>query len=371
MTKSNYYKMPSIKAINAKAKKSDIIGVSFFAGCGGSSTGLKMAGINVKYASEFIPAAVETYKANAPQTYVDDRDIRKVKPKEVLKILGLKAGELDHMDFSPPCSSYSTAGARDKGWNKAKHYSDGVHQRTDDLFDASIPMLAELAPKTFTMENVPGLVQGKAKGVFLDVLAKLKAAGPGYEVSVRCLNASLLGVPQARERLIFVGVRKDLVKLGFKPLHPEPLDGPVPTVREALPHIVAVKAKYHGDLLTYVPSDIPSPTITASDGQNSETAAFSCGGFVEDKDGKRRKYKISELKKICAFPDDFVFTGKYEQQFERMGRAVPPLMMARVALRLTKEILQPYNALPESKRAAAKKGLKFGASTTDEKAKKK
>lgn len=340
--KSNFYKMPSIKAINKKAKASSITGISLFAGCGGSSTGLKMAGINVLYAAEFIPEAVKTYRANAPQTFVDDRDIRKIKAKDILKKLGMKKGELDHFDFSPPCSSYSSAGARDKGWNKAKHYSDGVHQRTDDLFDASIPLLAEIAPKTFTMENVPGLVQGKAKGVFLDVLAKLKAAGPGYVVEVKKLNAAYLGVPQARERLIFVGVRKDLVKMGFKPLHPEPLPGPVPTVREALPHIVQIKGK-QGDILTYIPSDVPSPTITASDGLNSETAGFSCGGFVEDNKGKRRKYTIDELKVICAFPPDFVFTGKYEQQFERMGRAVPPLMMARVAKRLVQEILEPYH----------------------------
>lgn len=337
--KSNYYVMPTMKAINKKKKP--FTGASFFSGCGGSSTGHKMAGINIMYANEYVIAAQDTYALNHPKTYLDRRDIRKVTVAEVLKRLKMKKGELDLLDGSPPCSSYSSAGARDKGWNKVKHYSDEVHQRTDDLFIEFVRMLKGLMPKVFVMENVPGLVQGKAKGVFLEVMKMLKDCG--YEVKVRVINAALLGVPQARERLIFIGVRNDLVKKGFHPVFPEPLPGRMPTVREALPHIRAIKGKKAG-ILTYIEADVPSPTITASDGLTSETAGFSCGGFVETYDGERRKYKISELKKICAFPPDFQFTGKYEQKFERMGRAVPPLMMARITKRVVTDILEPYYA---------------------------
>src|SRR5882672_5200454 len=133
-----YIKIPSMKQINAKTKP--YTGVSFFAGCGGSSTGHKAAGINILYANEFIEPARESYKLNAPTTIVDGRDIRLVNPKDVLKQIGLKKGELDLMDFSPPCKSFSTAGKGSKGWNKEAHYSDGVHQRTDDLFDEGIRM---------------------------------------------------------------------------------------------------------------------------------------------------------------------------------------------------------------------------------------
>lgn len=335
----NYYKMPKMTAINAKKKL--YTGASFFSGCGGSSTGHKMAGINMLYANEYVKAAQDTYELNHPATFMDRRDIRTVTAKEVLKHMGLKKGDLDLLDGSPPCSSYSAAGTRDKGWNKPKHYSDEVFQRTDDLFQEFVRILKGVMPKTFVVENVPGLVHGSAKGVFLEVMEAFKEAG--YVVSARILNASYLGVPQARERLIFVGVRNDLAKMGFKPVHPEALPGPQPTVRDALPHIVAIKRVTNG-ILTYVPSDVPSPTITASDGTNSETAAFSCGGFVETADGERRKYTIKELKRICAFPPDFQFTGKYRQKFERMGRAVPPLMMAKVTKEIINQILTPYYA---------------------------
>ncbi len=330
--------MPSMSEINKFKKR--FSGASFFSGCGGSSTGHKMAGINIMYANEFIPAAQDTYVANHTSTILDRRDVRKVSAKEVLAILGLKKGQLDLLDGSPPCKSFSTAGKRDKGWNKAAHYSDGVHQRTDDLFKEFIRLLSGLMPKTFVIENVPGMVKGSAKGMFLETLKELKACG--YEVKAAVLNASQLGVPQARERLIFVGVRNDLVKMGLQPVFPKPHKGPPPSVKAFLPHIVALKGKVQGNVLTYIQSDVPSPTITASDSQNSETAAFSGGGFVETSKGERRKYKISELKKICAFPDDFKFTGTYEQRFERMGRAVPPMMMAHVTASIVEHVLEPF-----------------------------
>lgn len=333
-------RMPDMKEI--RKWKTKYKGISTFSGCGGSSLGHRMAGIKIMWANEFIPAAQDTYEANHLDTILDRRDIRKVKAKDILKATGLKKGEVDLFDSSPPCKSFSTAGARDKGWNKESHYSDGVKQRTDDLFNEFIRLLTKIQPKVFVAENVPGMVQGKAKGLFIEYIKAM--ADAGYEVKARIIDASYLGVPQARNRLIFVGVRNDLVKMGFHPVFPEPWKRKLPTVKQFLPHITAIKAKENGQLLTYVPSDRPSPTIVASDGTNSETAGFSCGGFVETKDGERRKYKISELKKICAFPDDFKLTGDYKQKFERLGRAVPPLMMASVTKAIIEGILDPYYA---------------------------
>ena len=328
--------VPSMAKINAHKKSFKAI--SLFSGCGGSSTGHKMAGLDVLYANEFVPAAQDTYALNHPKTYLDRRDIRDVKASEILKITGLKKGQLDLLDASPPCKAFSTAGARESGWGKASHYSDGIHQRTDDLFGEFIRILRGVMPKVFVAENVPGLVQGKAKGMFLDILKDLKESG--YEVSARVINGAYLNVPQARERLIFVGVRKDLVKLGYHPVHPIPVSDPI-SVRSVLPHIHFLKSKKNG-ILTYIPADIPSPTIVASDGTNSETAGFSSGGFVETETGERRKYTIKELKVISSFPKDFKFTGSYKQQFERIGRAVPPMMMYHVSRCIIRDILKPY-----------------------------
>ena len=334
--------------INARPKK--YTGISTFSGCGGSSTGHKMAGIDIRYANEFIPAAQDTYALNHPATYLDRRDVREVTAGQILKRIGLKKGELDLFDSSPPCKSFSTAGAGAKNWGEAHLYSGGVSQRTDDLFGEFIRLLNGTQPKVFVAENVPGLVQGKAKGMFLEILRDMKACG--YAVSARVIDCSYLGVPQARHRLIFVGVRNDLVKMGFKPVHPEPVTDPV-TVRSVLPHIHYVKSKDRG-ILAYVPSDIPSPTIVATDGTNSETASFSSGGFVEDDKGVRRKYTVKELKVISAFPSDFKLTGTYKQQVERIGRAVPPLAMGYITKTIIQKILKPYYELMEQKGKAAK-----------------
>lgn len=108
----------------------------------------------------------------------------------------------------------------------------GARQVVDDLFFEYARLLDGLQPKVFIAENVKGLVRGHAKGYFLLILARLRACG--YRVEVRVVNAAWLGVPQLRERLIFIGVRDDLCSdLGIAPAFPLPLPYRY-TVREAL-----------------------------------------------------------------------------------------------------------------------------------------
>jgi hypothetical protein len=85
------------------AEPTGLKAVGSFSGCGGSSLGLRMAGIEVKYAIEFIPAAADVYEANLPGTIVDRRDIRNIKPEEILEEVGLRRGDLDIFEGSPPC----------------------------------------------------------------------------------------------------------------------------------------------------------------------------------------------------------------------------------------------------------------------------
>jgi DNA (cytosine-5)-methyltransferase 1 len=88
--------------------------VGSFSGCGGSSCGMKMAGWEVLAAIEFIPAAAETYRANFPETHVFEEDIRKITAEMILKQIGMRRGELDCFEGSPPCASFSAAGAGEK-----------------------------------------------------------------------------------------------------------------------------------------------------------------------------------------------------------------------------------------------------------------
>lgn len=204
-----------------------------FAGCGGSSTGYRMAGYRVVWANEFVPSAQDSYRANMREgTILDPRDIKVIKASEILKAAGLRAGELDLFDGSPPCQAFSMAGQREKGWGKEREYDHGAKQKNEELFTEFARLRDGLQPRVFVAENVKGLVTGAAKGMFLEILRMLKV---GYRVEARLLDAQWLGVPQQRQRLIFVGVREDLAG-DLLPAFPVPLPYRY-SVRDAIPWI--------------------------------------------------------------------------------------------------------------------------------------
>ena len=384
------YAIPSMAEI-AAVPWNGLNVVSTFAGAGGSSLGYRMAGFRVLWANEFVAAAREVYALNArPGTIVDGRDIRAIDPAQILAAIGLQQGELDLLDGSPPCASFSTAGARQEHWGQVKTYSD-TEQRTDDLFFEFARILAGLMPKTFVAENVSGLVKGVAKGYFLDILRTLKA--PGYRVKARLLDAQWLGVPQMRARIIFVGVRDDL---DLEPVHPVPLRYRY-SVRDACPWIARVGDNGRFGAGGMRASDVPSGTIGTGPSRSNGNGRFPPSLVEDDPDRRppvdldgpspavlthgrahtqseltykstaprspeqspddpsrtirthgrgwnpagveRRKFTIAELKRICSFPDDFVLTGTYAQQWERLGRAVPPLMMRAIAQKIRDKIL--------------------------------
>ncbi len=372
------YRVPSMEEIT-KLPKNGYKVVSTFSGCGGSCLGFEMAGFEVIWASEFIPAAQETYRLNHPDTILDTRDIRNVNAESILAATGLKRGEMDVLEGSPPCASFSTAGKREAFWGKVKKYSDTT-QRTDDLFFEYARIVEGLQPKVFIAENVSGLVKGSSKGYFKEIMRKLKACG--YKVKAQLLDAQWLGVPQARQRIIFMGVREDL---GLEPVFPTPLPYRY-SVRDALPNIVrqgdnggfgkgAMRDVREAPIVplgaspqtgngSYSPAvvEVEAPVRVVT---TNPTSAFrkdkktheicpsimagGIGGFntsqyyveVEEVGStERRKFYISELKRICAFPDDFKLSGTYAQQWERLGRSVPPVMVRAIAEVVRDEILE-------------------------------
>ncbi len=340
--------IPSVRTINAAPKR--FVGASLFAGCGGASLGARLAGIDMRYANEFIPIAAKTYKANAPSATVDTTDIRKVSAESVLKACGVKRGELDYLDGSPPCSSFSVA-SRQKGadnYRKPKRYSEGVFQRTDDLFDHFIRIVKGTMPRVFVAENVPGLANSINRGLFLSIHSRLTRLG--YKVTTIILDASQLGVPQQRKRLIFIGVRNDQVVKPGGSIIPRPIAREL-TVRECFPHIVRLRTaagvsqpneKTNRVVVkrSYIDASIPSPTITATDATNTDMARMSCGGWIETIDGERRKYTIEELKIVFGFPKDFKLLGTFEQQWERLGRTHIPLQSYYIAATIIENVLE-------------------------------
>ncbi len=379
------YRIPSMVEI-AAVKPNGLTVVSTFTGAGGSCLGFRMAGFTSLWACEFIPSALEVYELNHPGVPIDPRDIRKIDPVQILKQIGKKKGQVDVLEGSPPCASFSTAGKRSKLWGEVKQYSE-TKQRTDDLFWEFARILKGIMPKVFIAENVTGLVKGVSKGYFKEIFSEL--AGVGYNLQVKVLDAQWLGVPQRRQRVIFMGVRNDLKR---QPVFPKPLPYRY-SVADALPYVKRISgvkySKKPGDgRHTFQDADkVPAPTVKQTMGANTE---WSSEALIEAMKGQaiegqfdavaqgqvskkymnftkphpdepsptvtqmggqvgmasvvhpieRRKFTIPELRRICGFPDDFILTGTYQQQWERLGRAVPPPMMKAVAESIRDHVLK-------------------------------
>lgn len=394
------YRVPSMAEVEA-TEPNGLVVASTFSGAGGSCLGYRMAGFSVAWASEFEPHAADTYRANHPGTVLDTRDVRQVTGADIREAVGR---EVDLLDGSPPCQSFSTAGKRSRGWGVVAGHADGTVQRSDDLFFEYARILGELRPRTFVAENVSGLVKGVAKGYFKRILAALSAQG--YQVRARVLDAQWLGVPQQRNRVIFVGARDDL---GTVPSFPVPLPYRY-SLGDACPWLASMHWDPRGQFTPadYGAGDTPQAITVGSTGQwrvvgrtggwsgRGETGEewsgdepfptvqagghmrayvedagleFHSGGWNDGKRrgtdepspsvqaggldggshsqvsvagaGRRRRLTINELKRICSFPDDFVLDGPYEKQWARLGNSVPPLMMRAVAEVVRDTILLP------------------------------
>ena len=167
--------------------------------------GYKLAGFDVIGCNEIDPKVIEVYKLNHKPRYSFNCSIR-----EMLKIdLPEDLYILDILDGSPPCTSFSTAGVRERDWGKEKKFSEGqAHQRLDDLFFEFIALAKKLQPKFVVAENVTGIVKGKARGYIKEIMKAYFDAG--YITQIFRLNAANMGVPQARERIFFILKRRDI-----------------------------------------------------------------------------------------------------------------------------------------------------------------
>lgn len=333
--------------------------VSTFSGGGGSCLGYRMAGYRVLWSNEFVEEAQKTYRANH-SAILDTRDIREVNGSDILEATGLDVGEIDVFDGSPPCCAFSTAGKREKGWGKKNAYSDGKVQVIDDLFFEYIRLVGETKPKVFIAENVSGLIKGTAKGYFKAIIRAMQ--DEGYTVKAALLNASWLGVPQARERVIFQGVRNDL---GLSPVFPKPNKRQT-TLGEAFDSLEQdeeqrawLLEKYKGYKVGKKLSEMPkNPKKPIGYNKFSGGTSYfnlvrqsmerpcttvcqtgNLGSATVTHPSEDRPFTIPELKRIFTIPDDFVLTGTYGQQWERLGRMVPPVMMREISSTVEREIL--------------------------------
>lgn len=179
---------------------------SCFACGGGSTMGYKLAGFDVIGCNEIDPRMMAAYVANHHPKYSFLEDIRTFKNRTDLPE---ELYHLDILDGSPPCSSFSMAGSREDGWGVEKKFREGQSEQVlDTLFFDFIDLAKKLQPKVVIAENVKGLLLGEAREYYKKISFCFEDAG--YEIQDFLLNAADMGVPQTRERVFFIGLRKDL-----------------------------------------------------------------------------------------------------------------------------------------------------------------
>ena len=181
--------------------------------------GYKLAGFEHLGGVEIDEKVAEIYRLNHKPKHLFVEDIRKFNKRNDLPA---ELYSLDILDGSPPCSTFSMAGSREKAWGKEKQFREGqAVQVLDDLVFEYVRTIEKLKPKVCLLENVRGIIQGNAKAYSKEIVRQMEAAG--YRVQVFLLNAASMGVPQKRERVFFIGQRNDLglpkLNLVFNELH--------------------------------------------------------------------------------------------------------------------------------------------------------
>jgi DNA (cytosine-5)-methyltransferase 1 len=319
-----------------KVEKNGLKVFSTFACGGGSTMGYKMSGFDVIGCNEIDPGMLQIYKVNHSPKYsflesIETFKLRNDLPKELF--------ELDVLDGSPPCSSFSMAGSREKAWGKSKKFREGqVDQVLDDLFFHYIELARRFQPKVVIAENVKGMLQGNAKGYVKQIINLFGVAG--YDVQLFLLNGATMGLPQARERVFFICRRKDLkwsdLRLGFNekaiPLivafEGAPSDG-VGLNTEMKKRWMAMKEGEGGGVLgkfnqfKKLSRFKPSFTLTANHQLLSHPT-------------KPRYLNNYELKMISSFPIDYKFKSEKLAGYQ-MGMSVPPLMMHKISEQIYKQ----------------------------------
>ena len=308
---------------------------SCFACGGGSTMGYKLAGFDVLGCNEIDPKMIEAYKANHNPKYAYLEPIQTFKLREDLP---QELYELDILDGSPPCSSFSMAGNREKDWGKDKVFREGqAMQVLDTLFFDFIDLAKKLQPKVVVAENVKGLLMGEAIAYVREIYKQFDEAR--YYCQHWLLDASKMGVPQRRERVFFIALRKDLaapfliqqdmftqvpeLKLDFNEaeIDLESLD-----IELKGKHFVSAGNERHIKFgrLRYGNSNEVAFTLTATGNQVDYFDKIENESFVNGK-----KFNNEQVNLIATFPTDYNFNRK--RNIYMCGMSVPPVMTAQIA----------------------------------------
>jgi DNA (cytosine-5)-methyltransferase 1 len=303
--------------------------------CGGGSTmGYKLAGFEHLGGVEIDPQVADVYKTNHDPKYLFVEDIREFAnrtefPEDLY--------DLDILDGSPPCSSFSMAGNREKDWGKEKVFREGqAKQRLDDLFFDYIKLAKKLQPKVVIAENVKGMLQGNAKTYVKRVKDEFEKAG--YKVQLFLLNAASMGVPQKRERVFFICQRNDLnfpkleLKFNEETIPFGVIDNNIKdkNISDYYFELWNKRIKTdndYGDIKNRIEGKISLFSTKFIHNEKVVNTIVSGSDYILF--NEPRKPNTNEFCQIGTFPLDYNFK-KIEPKY-LIGMSVPPVMTAQVA----------------------------------------
>ena len=297
--------------------------VSLFSGCGGLDLGFEKAGFNILWANEYDKDIWETYRHNHQNTFLDTRSITEIPSEEVPECDGIIGG--------PPCQSWSEGGSK-----------RGLNDKRGQLFWDYIRILNAKSPKFFVAENVKGMLMNRYGNALDDFKKAFSAAGEfGYDLYFFLVNAADYDVPEDRERVLFIGFRKDL-HVNYRLPAPTSPAGKRITLRQAIGDLAKKEPKgfesvvnTKNDWNTEIPNhdylvggfssiflsrnrvrswDEMSYTIQASGRQcplhpqapKMRKINENKHVFIEGQEHLYRRFSVREVARIQTFPDDFI-----------------------------------------------------------------
>ncbi len=329
--------------------------ISLFSGCGGLDLGFKKAGFNIVWANDFDKDAQAVYSINLGK--IDGRDILDVSEKEIPN------GDILTAGF--PCQPFSNAGNR-----------KGVHDSRGLLYKECLRIIEEKSPKVIVFENVKGLLSSKyidgrnLADVIISDLENIN--GVGYDVTYRLVNASDYGVPQNRQRVFFIGIRKDLeITFSFPEKHSKKnlslkniLDIPT-NIENNVDWAFSPQAL---SMIEFIPEggswkDVPyehlaprfqkirdnmkkyhSPNFYRRFSRNEICGTMTASAQPENcgiiHPTENRRYTVREVARIQSFPDDFRFITDSPRNIAAMYKVIGNAVPSTLAYNFAKSIME-------------------------------
>jgi len=320
--------------------------IDLFSGAGGMSLGFDQVGFNNIFSIDIEPRFCETYKTNFPKHNLIQKDISKLSNEEIKSLIGNK--NIDVIIGGPPCQGFSMAG------NIGRKFIDDSRNQ---LFREFARIVEIVQPSYFVMENVARLFthnKGETKKEIIELFKKMN-----YNVDCKVVNTADFGIPQVRNRVLFIGNRiSNTIVFPTKTI-----DKPI-SIKEAIDKLPKLKSGEKSKIPNHISMKHSEQMLEkmkyVSDGGNRNEIPE----LIRPKSGDVRKYirykstepsvcvtgdmrkifhysqnralTVRELATLQTFPLDFIFKGSTISQQQQVGNSVPPILAKEIALTIKK-----------------------------------